>query len=361
MKTIVHIGFGGGVTTMMRDLSLDTPGIRSIAIPFGPSTITTTPANNNFVWKGLFRLDLYILNSWRLYRWFRRLRPEVVVLHGFLPMVFLSLPAKKAGVKAVLGIDVGPQPTFKLAKKILFWLSRNALTEVASVSQGSAEWFTHNYSWLKNRVKTIVIGVDMPTQKLHKQRLIKPPYVISTISRMDTPQKDPMTLVRAGILLLRRKIPIQIQLVGDGNLLPTLKKYILEQGVQNNIHCLGHRTDLDVILEKSDIFVLATNWEGLSLSMLMAMAHGLPIVASNVVGVAGVITDRETGRLYQNNNDKELAKTIEDLIKEPKEASAMGTRAATEAEKKYNRSRMRFEYQKWFSSYLAEENACVID
>ncbi len=341
---------------MMRDLSSVMPGVRSLAAPFGPSTTPTDSTDESFVWQGRFRFDRYFANTWKLYRWLQRIHPELVVLHGFIPMVFLSLPAKKAGVATIVGIDVGPQPTYRLAKKMLFWFSRHALTQVASVSQGSAEWFANAYPWLRNRVKTIVIGVDMPASGPQRNRLQKPPYVITTISRMDAPQKDPVTLVRAAALLVERKLPVRIQLIGDGNLLPALNKLTSALGVKEHVYFLGHRSDLQAILDGSDIFVLATNWEGLSLSMLMAMASDLPVVASKVVGVADVISDGQTGRLFRNGDYGQLAVIIEDLIKNPSQAKTMGILAAADASEKYRRSRMIDEYHQWFVELLEEKS-----
>lgn len=352
MKTVVHIGYGGGVTTMMRDLSSEMDGVQFIVLTFGPSTVKTTRTNTSFVWQGMFRLDKYISNFHNLQQYLKTLRPNLVVLHGFIPMALLALPIKRSIEGEVVGIDVGPQPTFWLIKKIIFWFSRNAINEVVSVCEESKDWFVKSYPWFKKRAGVINNGVDAPKKLTNRIRFQKTPFVISTVSRIDTPQKDPLTLFQAGLELRKQNVPIEIRFVGDGNLLPSLKKKIVENNAQSYIHCLGHRTDYQSVLDESDIFVLSTNWEGLALSLLEAMANGLPVVASKVIGNTGVITDGITGRLFTPGDYKQLADIIIELIKDPIKAKQIGANGTTEVSKKYTRSRMIFEYQQWFAKLL---------
>ena len=96
-------------------------------------------------------------------------------------------------------------------------------------------------------------------------------------------QKDQDTLIKAIAKLPQEKF--ELWLVGDGERREELKKLVVEQNMEDNVKFLGVRSDVANVLKTSDVVVMSSHWEGLSLSNLEGMSVGKPFVASNVDGL----------------------------------------------------------------------------
>ena len=88
-----------------------------------------------------------------------------------------------------------------------------------------------------------------------------------------------------------------------------------ELGVENQIHFLGYRTDIKELLQAADIFLFTTLQEGLSRSLMEAMASGLPCIASRIRGNTDLLNDSNGGVLC--NSVEDYKKAIEKLVKNP--------------------------------------------
>jgi glycosyltransferase involved in cell wall biosynthesis len=93
-----------------------------------------------------------------------------------------------------------------------------------------------------------------------------------------------------------------------------------------NVRFLGYRADVADLLVASDVFVLASDWEGLPVSILEAMLCGLPVVATRVSGIPEAVTDGEEGWLVPPRDPARLAAAIGCLLDDPAAAIAMGRR-----------------------------------
>lgn len=92
-----------------------------------------------------------------------------------------------------------------------------------------------------------------------------------------------------------------------------LQKLVNELDLKENINFLGNRNDIPELLSNSDLFILPSRCEGLGLAILEAMASKIPVIASNVDGPAELITNEETGLLFESENYKDLAGKIKYL------------------------------------------------
>ena len=108
-----------------------------------------------------------------------------------------------------------------------------------------------------------------------------------------------------------------LRLVGDGVKADTLKKMTTDLGLDDRVTFMGVRQDVPDILEQSDIVVLSSHWEGLSLSSIEGMASGRPFVASDVDGLHEMVSG--AGVLFEHGNDKDLAEKIQWLCEHPEE------------------------------------------
>ena len=123
-------------------------------------------------------------------------------------------------------------------------------------------------------------------------------------------QKDQDTLIKAFQYLPRDKF--ELWLVGDGARRTTLETLVAELGLQASVRFWGIRGDVPVLLKSSDIIVMSSHFEGLSLSSIEGMCVGKPFVASDVDGLHEITEG--AGILFPHGDAKALAKIFMDLM-----------------------------------------------
>jgi glycosyltransferase involved in cell wall biosynthesis len=148
------------------------------------------------------------------------------------------------------------------------------------------------------------------------------PPVIVSVGRLAAP-KDPLTLIAA-----LARLPagtFRAVLVGGGPQHETVAAAVRRAGLDDAVALVGHRDDVAARLAAADLFVLASRSEGLPISILEAMAAGLPVVASAVGGVAEAVVDGETGLLAPAGDAQALAGAIERVLADRQLRRAMGS------------------------------------
>jgi glycosyltransferase involved in cell wall biosynthesis len=162
--------------------------------------------------------------------------------------------------------------------------------------------------------RTVVIPNAVDVGSAPKARLEGDPPTIVTVGRLAAP-KDFVTLVRA----LGRLEPgsFRALIVGDGPDRASVEVEIDRLGLRDAVTLLGERQDVPALLAESDVFVLSSLSEGMPISILEAMAAGLPLVASRVGGVPELVVDGETGLLVPPGDPEALAEALARIVAEP--------------------------------------------
>ena len=139
---------------------------------------------------------------------------------------------------------------------------------------------------------------------------------------------------------------LRLVLVGDGPLYDSLQAYISEVGISDLVWMAGDRDDIPELMQLMDIFVLPSLAEGISNTVLEAMATGLPVIATNVGGNPELINDGENGRLITVGDGQSLASAIGDLIDDSDVRNQMGQNGL-------HRVRSTFNWPKTVNEYLS--------
>lgn len=105
---------------------------------------------------------------------------------------------------------------------------------------------------------------------------------------------------------------ITVHIIGDGPLEEEYRTFIRENNLKNVI-VHGFQSDVKPFLQMADIFLLSSNWEGLPIAIVEAMAYKLPVVATNVGGISEIIHDTKGGRLFAPRDSDRLAVIINEL------------------------------------------------
>ena len=252
----------------------------------------------------------------------RRLRPTILHSRNQSGLDAL-LPARLAGVPHTVhgehGWDVDNLDGRKLKPIVLRRLHAPLVSRYVTVSKDLEQFLVRRVGIAPARVTQIYNGVDTgrfaPADK--KTVALLPPgfarddsIVIGTVGRVQ-PVKDHGTLLRAFAALLERrpdlKDRLRLVVVGDGPLLPELRQLADALGIAAATWLPGALGNIPQLLGSFDIFALPSLNEGISNTVLEAMASGLPVVATAVGGNPELVADGISGRLFAPGDSAALS------------------------------------------------------
>jgi glycosyltransferase involved in cell wall biosynthesis len=160
-------------------------------------------------------------------------------------------------------------------------------------------------------IRTIVNGVNVEKYKDAEPiaKLRNGNDVIITMVAAFRPQKDQDTLISA-----MKKLPknYKLWLVGDGERRKICENLVAELNIKDRVTFWGIRTDIPQVLKTSDIIVMSTHYEGMSLSNIEGMSAEKPFVASDVNGIHEITSG--AGVLFREGDSEQLAKEIQHLM-----------------------------------------------
>lgn len=220
---------------------------------------------------------------------------------------------------------------FILAEKLAGLLS----SKVIVVSGHDRDFCIDNGMLPSHKVITVHNGIpDVPFrptgQETGTPRLIM-------VARLERP-KNHLILLKA--LSFQRDRDWQLDLVGDGPLLPQIRQWICRFQLADRVRLLGARRDVPELLSNAQCFVLTSNMEGFPISILEALRAGLPVVATDVGGVAEAVEDGINGYLIRKDNVEQLAAVLRKLISEPELRRKMGAASRQKYERHFRLDRM---------------------
>lgn len=196
----------------------------------------------------------------------------------------------------------------------------------------------------RESIVTIYNGVDMARFLFPIKNIsLNETFLISQVSSFND-AKDQDTLVNA-IKELPNKY--RLQLAGDGLRRAKVEELASQLGVSTRVDFLGVRTDIPEILKASDVVVLSSHWEGLSLSSIEGMASGRPFVASDVDGLREIV--QGCGILFPHSDHRALASAIQQLCDNPQHYRDVAERCQARA-KQFDISLMAQQYNELYQS-----------
>jgi glycosyltransferase involved in cell wall biosynthesis len=277
---------------------------------------------------------------WRLRRLFRQWHVDVVHTHNTKPLLYACPGARLARVPVVVHTRHGQRWQASRATTNAFRFVQCLVDRIVCVSQDSAR-LSAAEGISPSRVCTIWNGINV-TQFGEVGPTIGGPVVM--VGRL-SPEKDVGTLVRAASIALRDNPSFQIQVAGSGECLPTLRQLTRELDLEDNFHFLEEVRNIPDLLASASLLVLPSLTEGISLTLLEAMARGLPVVATRVGGNPEVVVDGETGLLVPAGDPAALARAILRLQRNPDESRRMGKAARHRVEQYFDVRRMVADYE----------------
>jgi len=278
----------------------------------------------------------------RLARLFRGL--DVVHTHDDRPLIYGAFAARLARVPTVVHTHHhGRLPHITRRQSFLIRWAARLTSRFVCVSQDSAR-FMEQQGVPATKVSTLWNGIDLERFAYHGY-CPGGPFV--TVARL-SPEKGLDVLLRAMPLILRTESGAHLEIAGDGPLRSELERLAAELQIQNRVRFLGEVQDIPTLLARASLFVLPSHSEGISLTLLEAMARGLPIVATKVGGNAEVVIDGETGFLVPPNNPAALADTIRQLFGNDDKCQMLGRAGRRRVEAHFDIRAVLAEYERLY-------------
>jgi glycosyltransferase involved in cell wall biosynthesis len=268
-----------------------------------------------------------------LYRYLRETQPDIV--HTFLLTASLygRLAAIAARVPIVIGTEVNIYANKRWHHRAAERLLMAGTDCVIASAESVKEFYVRQVVADPDRVDVIYNAVDFsalntsaPRAELRARLNVPAGTLVAGVIARLTDQKGHTYLFEA---LAREPALADLRLivVGDGPLRAALERQVADRGLASRVFFLGSRRDLGDLLSAMDIFVLPSLWEGLPLSMVLAMGAGLPVVSTRVAGIPEVVRDGRTGLLVPPGDQAALAGALTRLVGSAGERQALGAAA----------------------------------
>jgi glycosyltransferase involved in cell wall biosynthesis len=311
---VVLTGGEGHFTEDLRARGIETVILDHLTVPIRP-------------WK-----DLQALRELRAA--LESFKPDLVATHSAKAGVIGRMAARLLGVPVTVtthgwSFTTGVPPFKALVYR---WIERVTgpfgADKTITVSEYDRQLALRAGVLSESRMVTVHNGIPDVPPALRADPSRTPPRLVM-VARFGA-QKDHATLLRA--LAGLRSLPWQLDLVGEGPLLSQARTLAASVGLDDRVHFLGQRRDVDQILADAQVGLLITNWEGFPLSILEAMRANLPVVASDVGGVSESVSDGVTGYVVPQGDAGVLQERLGRLLSDPALRTSLGMRGRAEYE-----------------------------
>lgn len=304
---------------------------------------------------------------WKIFSLCRRLKPALVHTRNMSGLDAL-LPARLAGVPYCVhgehGWDVDNLDGHKRKPLWLRRLHAPLVNRYVAVSRDLKRYLQEMVGIPGTKISQIYNGVDverfapasakplawLPSEFRHEQ-LIR----IGTVGRLQA-VKDQACLLRAFSILLEKAPSLgataRLIIVGDGPLRVELKQLAIQLRIDRLCFFAGARNDIPQVLQSLDLFVLPSLNEGISNTILEAMASGLPVLATAVGGNVELIEQGESGSLFDAGDAEQLSKFMFAYISNQARRNAESVTARHVAVSRYSLNTMLVNYGEMYQQLL---------
>jgi glycosyltransferase involved in cell wall biosynthesis len=327
----------------------------------------------------------------RLFRLFRELRPAIVHTRN-LAALEAVVPARLARVPAVVHGEHGRDADDIDGRNVRnLWTRRlfsRFVSRYVALSSELERYLTGRVGIAPARITQIINGVDtsvfspragrgvdfdsgstragvgvdsVSSRGRERPAIVDCPFadpkyfVVGTVGRLDA-VKDQTNLARAFVAALRRhpgaRERLRLAIVGDGALRDEVLRVLAEADATPYAWLAGERHDVAEVMCGLDCFVLPSLAEGISNTLLEAMASGLPVVATRVGGNAELMEEGLTGRLVPRADPEALATEILHYFDDPLLARRHGSAGRSLVEKRFSLDLMVRKYDELYTSVL---------
>lgn len=267
----------------------------------------------------------------KIYRELNKIQPDIV--HTHLSAFIYTLPWIFLNRKKILH-TIHNRPIYEFSHKlrrIIKALYRMNKAIPIAISDTIAKEVKDVYKIKEDRIEVIYNPVDISIynkNSINKKNSADVTFI--NVARF-TSIKNQSLLIDAFSKVREQIKNVKLILVGDGELRNAVEKKVIQNGLSEVVEFTGNVQNVAEKLRLSDIFILPSRYEGLPLTILEAMAAGLPIIATNVGGVPDIVKDN--GVLFKDNDLNGLVAAMLKLTQDSRLRAEMGEQSVKDVEK----------------------------
>ncbi len=306
------------------------------------------------------------IGCFRLYHFLRKTRPDIFHLHLASPgeSTLPILASYLARIPVTITTEHSPSyfPRKKFYSRKVKRFCQKFIDLTIALSRSGQQFLIQQYGIDPGKVRIVPNGVELPESLSEgEKRIIRnklgvrgDALLITTISEV-TERKGISLLLQAAQELIEKETSLHFLIIGEGPLKGELQDHYRPYVLSNHISFLGHQEDVMPFLSISDLFVLPSLGEEMPLSVMEAMAAGVPVIATAVGGIPEIIEHAENGWLVQPGDAHELTRALTRLIEEKERACALAEKAFRMVQTRYSLSGMVSRTEEIYRSLLAEK------
>jgi glycosyltransferase involved in cell wall biosynthesis len=301
----------------------------------------------------------------RLGKAFRADGVELVHAHQYTPWFYATLGAMQGFSRPkVLFTEHGRHyPDFRRPKRVAFNRVLLPFTDgIVAVSGFIRDCLRDNEGLPESRIRVLYNGIDPDRfavspdrDALRRGQGIGPDDPVVGIAARFAPVKDHATLLGAFRAVKQRLPAAKLVLAGDGELRSDLEARSDELGIRDSVRFLGVRRDVPALLRTWDVFCLSSLSEGTSVTLLEAMASGLPAVVTRVGGNPEVVQEGVTGHTAPRGDAEALGDALVRVLSDRETGARMGQAGRTRVHEIFTIDGMVDGYRALYRSLLAGE------
>ena len=280
---------------------------------------------------------------WKLAKLLQTWGADIVHTHNERPLIYAAPAARLARVPRVIHTKHGRAVGNTRRQNMLIGLTARLVDRFVCVSDDCAE-LAIEQGVPAARVLALRNGIDTQQFAFAGPCPDGPAVIVARLC----PEKDHATLLHAVSIVIRDAPDFRLQIAGAGPALTDLRQLAEELHLTDHVQFLGVVRDVPAILEQARVYVLSSSSEGISLTLLEAMARGLPVVATRVGGTPEVVADGVNGLLVPPRDPAALAAALLRLHRDAEFARRMGSAGRRQVEQRFDIRRMIARYERLY-------------
>lgn len=300
------------------------------------------------------------LSPARLFRYKKeilKLKPDIII--SFLPEPSLRLMLLKKFSKKISKIptiiSIRNDPNIEYKNKYLRNIVKNLYKDVDGMVFQTPDAKKYFEDLLNKKKNMFIIPNPINNEFILNKVIYDREKTIVTMSRLES-QKNHLLLIDAFEKLHKKYSDYILKIYGDGSLKYKLEQYAYSKKMENSIKFIGQVDKVKEHIEKSGMFVLTSNYEGMPNSLMEAMALGIPCISTDcpVGGPRMLIDNNINGILVDVNNKEQLFEAMDKIISDKDFANKLSENAMSSI-KKYYPDKINKEWEKFIIKVLASK------
>ena len=253
----------------------------------------------------------HLPDSWRsFYRIFKETRPHAVHLHNPTPTVYAAIPARVAGVPSIVSTRHSlVAPPHRKVTELKYAVAATCCDWVVGICDATVENLRSLHTVPARKIVRVYNGAAPLRRVAQSECPARSGFTLVYVGRLEPVKNHPL-LLKAFSAALASMPDLRLWMVGDGSERAALERLAAELGISPQVTFWGQELDVAPFFSAADAFIMSSRSEGLPISLLQAFSLGLPVIVTDVGGMAEAVRLAEAGLTVSTTDPGDMAAAI---------------------------------------------------